>query len=93
MTDGPVLSNSTRDKQALEPCNHEEADTRIMVHIGDAVAQGHTKVMVRTVDTDVVVLAISCVSQLPQLEELWDHYWNGKKSPVLDMPCYCSFIR
>lgn len=86
-TDGPtVLSNSARDKSALEPCNHEEADTRIMVHIGDAAAQGHTKIMVRTVDTDVVVLAISCVSQLPQLEELWVHIGTGKNHQFL--PCH-----
>ena len=42
----------------LQPCSHEEADTRIFVHVLDAIEQGHSKVMIRTVDTDVVILAI-----------------------------------
>ena len=37
-------------------CNHEEADTRIVVHVLHALQQGLTTVQVRTVDTDVVVL-------------------------------------
>ncbi|XP_063543982.1 uncharacterized protein LOC134754187 isoform X2 [Cydia strobilella] len=84
VTDGEVvLSNSSRDKQKLEPCNHEEADTRMMVHVADAVAQGHTKIMLRTVDTDVVVLAVACISQLPELQELWVHIGTGKNHQFL----------
>lgn len=80
-TNGPsVLSNSVRDKKGLEPCNHEEADTRMMVHLADAVAQGHTKVMLRTVDTDVVVLAVTCIPNLPQLDELWAHIIGTNKN-------------
>ena len=40
---------------SIAPCNHEEADTRMMVHVNDAVMQGFNKILIRTVDTDVVV--------------------------------------
>ena len=37
-------------------CNHEEADTRIVVHITHALEQGERTIYVRTVDTDVVII-------------------------------------
>ena len=37
---------------------HEEADTRVMVHLLHAVENGSANVEVRTVDTDIVVLLI-----------------------------------
>ena len=53
-----VLSNKDIDLSSLEPCNHAEADTRIMLHLAHAAEQGHTIAYVRTVDSDVVVLTI-----------------------------------
>ena len=52
-----VLCTQSRDMSGLAPCTHEEADTRILLHLEDAVKQGYNKVSIRTVDTDVVVLA------------------------------------
>ena len=40
----------------MSPCNHEEADTRIVIHVIQALQSGCTSVLVRTVDTDVVVI-------------------------------------
>lgn len=66
-----VLCNPPRgDVSILAPCNHEEADTRMMVHVADAVQKGLTKVLLRTVDTDVVVIAIA-ISQKLTISELW----------------------
>jgi len=50
--------------------SHEEAETRLLLHALDASKEGFKKVMVRTVDTDVVVLAITYFAQL-SLNELW----------------------
>ena len=57
----------------LTPCNHEKADTRIFVHVKELVLKGHKVVLVNTVNTDVVVKAISCFNELSQfgLEKLW----------------------
>ena len=37
-----VLSNKDIDLSSLEPCNHSEADTRIILHLPHAAEQGHT---------------------------------------------------
>ena len=44
------------DLSGLAPCSHEEADTRLFLHVSDAVQKGYRKTCVRTVDTDVVVI-------------------------------------
>ena len=73
-----VLSNSQYDVAALQPCNHAEADTRIMLHLAHAAKQGHQVALVRTVDSDVVVLAIRFFSSLG-LSQLWVCLGSGKK--------------
>ena len=42
----------------MPDCNHEEADTRIVVHVVHALNQGTLKVHVRTVDTDVIAILV-----------------------------------
>ena len=59
-----VLCINYQDVKGLAPCIHEEADTRILLHLEDAVQQGQNKVSIRTVDTDVVVLAITSAQHL-----------------------------
>ena len=54
-----VLSSVLTDMTQLMPCTHEEADTRIMIHCRDAVLKGHTSITIRTVDSDVVSIAVS----------------------------------
>ncbi|KAL8593865.1 hypothetical protein ACOMHN_018077 [Nucella lapillus] len=65
-----VLSNKYCDLTTLQPCNHSEADTRILLHLAHAAKQGHTTAFVRTVDSDVVVLTIRFFESLG-LSELW----------------------
>ena len=55
---------ATYTSKKMSPCSHEEADTRMMVHLADAVDRGHNSIMIRTVDTDVVVLAVAAVQTL-----------------------------
>ncbi len=48
-----VLSNTDRTTMdGLQLCNHEEADSRIFLHVHDAALQ-HDRVLIRSVDTDV----------------------------------------
>lgn len=49
---------------ALSPCTQEEADTRILLHTGDAAIQGYQKIVLRTGDTDVVVLSVATMPRL-----------------------------
>ena len=78
VTDGiEVLVSPVRDTTLLAPCLHEEADTRMFVHAADAASRRHKKMIVRTVDTDVVVLAVSVFEQLG-IDELWLDFGVGK---------------
>ncbi len=43
---------------AMPDCNHEEADTRVVVHIVHALEQGMETIEVRTADTDVIAWCI-----------------------------------
>ena len=72
-----VIRKNQQDISALAPCTHEEADTRIFLHLEDAVHQGHSRVSIRTVDTDVVVLAVASAQRL-DLDELWIAFGVGK---------------
>ena len=72
-----VLSNRPCDVTTLQPCNHSEADTTIHLHLAHAAEHGHTKAYVRTVDSDVVVLAVRFFESLGL--ELWKGFGTGKK--------------
>ena len=66
------------DVDLISPCTHEEADTRMLLHAHHAALHGYDKVLVRTVDTDVVVLAVSVVQYLGTPAELWLAFGTGK---------------
>ncbi|KAK3911789.1 Phosphoenolpyruvate carboxylase [Frankliniella fusca] len=57
----------------------EEADGRIILHLVDMIKSGIQDVLIRTVDTDVVVLAISFYHQLKEigLVSLWVKLGTG----------------
>ena len=51
----------------LEPmpeCDHEEADTRVCLHLKDALEKSAQTVILRTVDTDVIVILVGQFRQL-----------------------------
>ena len=80
ITDGDtVLSKPPLpDVAGLAPCNHEEADTRMMLHAAHAAHAGHSKIIIRTVDTDVVVLAVALTRTLAKDDEVWVSFGMGK---------------
>ena len=80
-----LCSLAAADVSSMAPCSHEEVDTRLFVHVADAVRKGFQKVMVCTVDTDVVVLAIAIFIQIGA-DELWLAFgtrcccWDGSQN-------------
>ena len=56
-----VLCNHETDTTELAPCTHEEANSRMILHLEHMVNSGCTKIMLKTVDTDVVVLVVAAV--------------------------------
>lgn len=78
-----VLSTTNRsDIASLDPCTHEEADTRLFIHALDASSRGHRRVMLKSNDTDVVVLAVSVANIIPA-EELWVTFGLGKHLQII----------
>ena len=110
-TEKPIVSTLLEDvhfrqgrsKEGLAPCSHEEADTRIMVHVADAdtrimvhVADAVKEVdtiTIRTVDSDVVVLAIYAYAQLAtSLTALWVGFGTGKNYRLIPVQhLFCSW--
>ena len=80
VTDGEEVCSKPplSELSSLAPCTHEEADSRMMLHVSHAARHGHNKIMIRTVDTDVVVLAVSVVHHLQPENELWIAFGTGK---------------
>ena len=70
-----VLTNS-KEQINMDTCNHEEADTRIFVHVDHATKCGHKNIVIRTVDSDVVVLGVYAARVLDI--HLWIAFGTGK---------------
>ena len=70
------------------PCDHEEADTRLLVHVIDSLNAGCSTCLVRTVDTDVVVILIDKFHHLLTLNlsaKIWVAFGMGKTFAYLDI--------
>ena len=66
-------------RNELSPCSPEKVDTRMIVHIADAVQDGHQSVMIRSTDTHLVALVAATLD----LKELWVSYGTRKNHRIL----------
>ena len=78
LLDGVVSSRDGQNTDGLQTCSHEEADTRMLLHIEYTMHSGFKSVMIRTVDTYVDVLAVVHFQGLPNVEQLWIAFGTGK---------------
>ena len=65
------------DFQNTMSCNHQQADTRIFLHLIDCAQRGHRKVCTRTVDHDIVIIALGHFAN-HGLAELRIDFGSGK---------------
>ncbi len=65
-------------------CDHEEADTRKCIHVKHALQAGTRKILVSTVDTDVIIILVGIFFELhntyPDM-----HIWVGFGTPCTTM--------
>ena len=67
-----VCSDLNHNMKNINPCDHEEADTMMLHHVRDTLLnESHTKQLICTNYSDVVVLAVCSIAQLQWLKELW----------------------
>ena len=65
--------------ELVSPCNHEEADSRMILHANHAALIGHHfKMTIITVDTDVVVWTMCLAATLGPKYDLWIAFGTGK---------------
>ena len=66
-----VIANSvSKIRTDIAPCNHEEADTRLILHALYCTKHGNCRILIRSVNTDVVVLWIATFHAL-SFGEIW----------------------
>ncbi len=77
-----VYSSKEQECPEICPCNHEEADYRMMLHAFHGYNHNIKKILIRATDTDVVVLAISAASTMADCE-LWVEFGTGKHQRLI----------
>jgi hypothetical protein len=80
----------------MPECNHEEADTRIVVHVLHAIQVEQAKsVLVRTVDTDVVVILVGTFYNLKSIVpdlDLWVAFGMGRHFSYININTICVIL-
>ena len=84
-----VICTKEQATDDLEECGEEEADTRLLLHAADAARKGFKRIMIRTVDSDVVAVAASKLDTLNV--KLW--LAIGKGAIKNTYPLNCLFFR
>ncbi len=81
------------NSQPILECTHEEADTRVVVHIIHCLTHGYRRIKVRTVDTDIVVILIGkffyMQQHYPEIE-LWVAFGVGKQFRCIHVNAICN---
>ncbi len=76
-----MLLTKAAEYQLMLLCDHEEADTRMCIHVKHALQAGARKILVRTVDTDVIVILVGIFFDLhntyPDMH-IWVGFGTGK---------------
>ena len=70
----------------MSSCDHEEADTRLIIHTIDALSKGRNTCLVRTVDTDIVVILVGKFFHFISLNsaaDIWVAFGTGKNFTYL----------
>ena len=77
----------------FDQCAHRDADTRMLLHVAQCTCHKNRfkKGMIRTMDTDFVVIAISLISQL-SLDELWVALYSLRYIPAHGIALSLSFF-
>ena len=69
---------------ATSPCTHEEADTRIFVHLNDPVRKGCSNIAIRAPHTDIIILASALFEDIVA-HKLWVHFGTNKRLRIIPL--------
>ena len=81
---------------SMPDCNHEEADTRIVVHLRHTLlTEGTSTILVRTVDTDVVVILVGKFHDLKAINanvDIWVAFGMGRGFKYISINKICAAL-
>lgn len=90
---GKSVTSCNGKEPPIADCDHEEADTRIVVHVHHALQEGAESILVRTVDTDVVVILVGKYHDLighSPTAEIWVAFGMGAHFSFISINRVCS---
>ncbi len=76
-------------------CDHEEADSTICIHVQDALRKGARKILVRTVDTDVIVILVGVYFHIHDVyhdASIWVGFGTGKNYKCYNINSTCQYL-
>ena len=79
----------------MQDCDHEEADTRILLHLQDVLTNGSSNCLVRTVDADVVAIIIGKFHTLltrNPTADIWIAFGTGKDFMYVHINAICHAL-
>ena len=85
-----VVSNHYIETKYLEPCKKEEADDRMFLHALEMSRLGLKKLLIVTVDADVVIITLYAFWDLDL--ELWIEFGRGKDRKWLSVNAYAKTL-
>lgn len=59
---GMLSTQLLQDLHILAPCSHEDPNSRMLLNVSHVALNGHYHILICTVDTDIVVLAVFAIS-------------------------------
>ena len=83
------MPRADESEYPLWPYNHEEFDTRVMLHAVNAVSNGYERILIVANDTDIIVLGISFFSDIGA-DKLWVSFGIGNKLRNISIHDICN---
>ena len=79
----------------MQDCFHEEADTRMVVHVVHALEHGAKTIQIQTVDTDVFAILIGKYHMLEAIEsnrDIWIAFGMGRHFCFYHVNSICAYL-
>ncbi len=90
-----VIVVGQEPRVSMGDCNHEEADTQMIVHLKNSLENGLSSILIRTVDTDVVVIWIGEFYKFQEIYpevNIWVAFGTGKHFRHYHINTLCEML-
>ena len=92
ITSGESVVSVDPNNHVMPDCNHEEADTSVVMHIVHALEQGMKTIEVCTADTDVMAILAGALFELTSKQPSADIFGKGNNFKFYSINAICSSL-